>query len=310
MNKIYEKKIFSDEIRVILEKYFQHLTSEKNYSQNTIESYNSDLVNFFDFVFNEKKSKIDQLILEEFNIFDFRNWLSFRSDNHSKKSNARAISTLRSFLNFCAENNFLSNRDIAKLKNPKISKSLPRSVDQINIEKIFEKIKEYHKLEWLQARDIALLSLIYGCGLRISEALSIRKIDISNQENLVVMGKGKKQRMLPLLIQIIDKINFYLTKCPFEIEADKPIFLSLRGKILSRAEFNKTIRNIRFSLNLADSITAHAFRHSFATHLLEAGADLRSIQDLLGHESLSTTQIYTKIDKNHLIKTYEKFSKR
>lgn len=293
-----------------VEKFLRFLEVEKKYSNNTFESYRIDIFYFLDFIFCTKSKVLSKSDLESLTIYDFRKWLARRVENHNNASNARALAALRSLFRFLNQNNLLLNREIEKIKTPKISKPIPKSVDQVDIEKIFLEIEKFHKVEWKMRRDIALLTLIYGCGLRISEALMVSKKSLENSQNLVVTGKGKKQRIVPLLPMVLKRINEYLAISPFSPLFDQPIFLGSKGKAITRRDFSGLISHIRKNLNLAETITPHAFRHSFATHLLEAGGDLRTIQELLGHESLSTTQRYTKVDKARLLSVYEQFSKR
>lgn len=298
------------EIIEFIEKFLRFLEVEKGYSSNSLNSYRIDIFYFVDFLFRANGKVINRRVFEELSIHDFRKWLIERHENHVNASNARALACLRSFFRFLNQNALLTNFEVEKIKTPKVVKPLPKAVDQFDIEKIFSTIFEVQKVAWKAKRDLALLTLIYGCGLRISEALAVSKNSIQNSQTLIVMGKGKKQRMLPLLPIIKKRIEDYLLVCPFEIGQASGIFLGNKGKTYTRYDFDKLIRKIRIMLGLSDTVTAHAFRHSFATHLLEAGVDLRSIQDLLGHENLSTTQRYTKIDKSRLLSVYEKFSHR
>jgi integrase/recombinase XerC len=166
-----------------------------------------------------------------------------------------------------------------------------------------ELLKGFNKEHWCYLRDLALLTLIYGCGLRISEALAVTKDDL-HDDYLKVLGKGSKERILPMLKIVKERIDDYLKNCPYGFASSNPIFLGARGGNYHPTLFQALIRRIRKSLQLPDSVTPHAFRHSFATHLLESGGDLRSIQELLGHSSLSTTQRYTKVDKKRLLDVY------
>jgi integrase/recombinase XerC len=299
------------EIVSLIERFLRFLEVEKKYSYNTCESYRIDIFYFCDFLFREKqKILITKSDFENLTIHDFRKWLSERLPNHNNASNARALASLRSLFRFWNQNDLIKNQEIAKIKTPKIAKPIPKSVDQIDIKRIFSEISKSHKDEWQIKRDMALLTLIYGCGLRISESLAVNKKALENSQVLIVMGKGKKQRMVPLLPIVKKNIDEYLAVLPFQIAFDQPIFFAGRGKAYTPRDFSRLIVKIRKNLNLPDTITPHSFRHSFATHLLEAGGDLRTIQDLLGHESLSTTQRYTKIDKARLLSVYEKFQKR
>ncbi len=249
--------------------------------------------------------------LEKLTIQNFRSWLVFRKEqNFSNASTARAVSCLRSFFKFLNRHKIITNKEIEEIKSPKLGKPIPKAVDKIDIDSITDLIKEFSKEDWLQKRDLALLTLIYGSGMRISEALSLTKNHLGNNGVVVITGKGNKQRMVPLLPIVETRISQYLAALPHKINNNEPIFLGLRGKKYQAASFEKLIQNIREYLSLPDTITPHSFRHSFATHLLEAGGDLRTIQELLGHSSLSTTQRYTKIDKKRLLEVYNKVSLR
>lgn len=302
------------ELGDLIGKFLRFLEVEKKYSVNTTNSYRIDIFYFCDFLFRTKEKIITKDDFEKLTVHDFRFWLSERIANHNNASNARGLASLRSFFRFLNQNQLLKNQEIAKIKTPKVARGIPKSVDQVDIEKIFAQVKKFRKNEWQEARDVALLTLIYGCGLRISEALSITQKSLENSQTLIVTGKGKKQRMVPMLPIIEQRIDRYLELCPFRNEIrkqrDNSLFVGTKGAPYDRVEFATLILKIRRSLNLAETITPHAFRHSFATHLLEAGGDLRTIQELLGHENLSTTQRYTKVDKTRLLSVYEKFQRR
>ncbi len=296
----------------LLNEFFKFLTIEKKYSQHTIEAYRRDISNFLNFLATESNQMVTTKDLESLNVHIFRHWLAERSTDHVNASNARALSSLRSWFRFLNRNDLLKNSEISKIKTPKLQKALPKAVDEIDINKIMTAISAANGRKrnlWEIKRDLALLTLIYGCGLRISEALSVRKKDLNN-DSIVITGKGNKQRLVPLLPIVKMRIAEYLQICPFEVKPDFTVFIAKQDKTYSRKTFAALIKDVRLNLNLADSITPHAFRHSFATHLLEAGGDLRTIQELLGHASLSTTQRYTKVDKNRLLSAYEKFSRR
>ncbi len=311
MSKSLEiKDLCDDFVNKIISGFFIFLQKEKKYSINTISSYRDDIVNFINFIYKATNNIVDKNFLENIIVADFRSWLSERLGDHGNNSNARAISALRSFFRYLNENNLIDNRQIFKIKTPKISKPLPRAVEFSDIKKIIEKLENFHKNRWEVERDQAILFLVYGCGLRISEALSLNKIALQNQSNLVITGKGKKQRMVPLIPVIKNKIDNYLEQCPFKIKPQQSIFLTKNNKSYSRRCFAGLILKLRRELNLSEDITPHAFRHSFATSLLQENVDLRTIQELLGHESLSTTQRYTKVDRVRLLESFKKFSKR
>ncbi|MFT6219878.1 MAG: integrase/recombinase XerC [Rickettsiales bacterium] len=287
-----------------------YLSSEKRCSNHTIKSYQNDISYFFLFLKQHSNSLITKPILTNLTLQDFRSWLAHRHEkDFSNSSTARAISCLRSFFKFLNRHQIVTNHAIDNLKTPKLKKPIPKAVDKIDIDSVMSLVGEFSKLEWLKKRDLALLTLIYGSGFRISEALSLTKNHL-NDGVVIMTGKGNKQRMVPILPIVEQRIDEYLAALPHKIGHYDPIFLGLRGKKYQPASFEKLIQKIREFLNLPNSITPHAFRHSFATHLLENGADLRTIQELLGHSSLSTTQRYTKIDKKRLLEVYEKVSLR
>ena len=300
----------NQEVKLLIVKFLRFLEVERRYSAHTVSSYRTDIFYFVDFIFRIKGKIIEKCDLENLTIHDFRKWLSERMEDHVNASNARGLASMRSMFRFFNQNSLVANREINKMKTPKISKAIPKAVDGVDIERIFTEIAAIQKTAWQLKRDLALLTLIYGCGLRISEALSVTRKSLENAQTLIVTGKGKKQRMLPVPPIVGRRIEEYLAACPFEIKFDEPIFLGAKGKIYSRRDFSGLISKVRLNLNLPDTVTPHAFRHSFATHLLEAGGDLRTIQELLGHEDLSTTQRYTKVDRSRLLSVYEKFSKR
>jgi len=301
---------YDDFVKINIEKFLIFLAKEKKYSLNTVNSYYSDIKDFISFAYNFSSKIIDQNFLENAHSDLFRSWLSARLDNHSNNSNARALSALRSLFHFLKERKILEQTQIFKIKTPKLTKNLPRAVDFGDIKKLIEVVGNFHKEEWENKRNLAILFIVYGCGLRISEALSINKIMLENSLNLVITGKGGKQRMVPLMPIVKRKIDDYLQSCPFKLDAHQAIFLNKRQQNYSRTAFAKLIMDVRRKLNLSEEITPHAFRHSFATALLQEDVDLRTIQELLGHASLSTTQKYTKIDKKRLIESYKKFTIR
>ena len=307
-----EQIITDKKIKDLTEDFLTYLSSQKRCSDYTIVSYRNDISYFFNFLKNQNNSAVNKTIIENLTINDFRSWLIFRKDkNFSNSSTARAVSCLRSFFRFHNRHKNIKNKIIENLKSPKLSKAIPKAIDKIDIDSITDLIAEFSKEDWLQKRDLALLTLIYGCGLRISEALSITKEHLNNENQVIIItGKGNKQRLVPILPIVSNRINDYLAALPHKINNNQPIFLGLRGKKYQAAMFEKLMQKIREFLNLPDNITPHSLRHSFATHLLENGGDLRTIQELLGHSSLSTTQRYTKIDKKRLLEVYNKVSLR
>jgi len=291
----------------IVNEFLLYIATEKMDSRNTVISYKNDLTSFIYFIKN--KLNLDPT-LENFSKLkhsDFRMFLSYKKDkNYENASISRELSAIKSFYKFLAKNKKTNNSIIGIIKNPKVKKALPRPIEKLNIDKIIDCINDMHKEKWQADRDIALCTLIYGCGLRISEALGIKRGDFFRNSDIIsIKGKGGKVRNIPVLKIVKDRIINYLNDCPHTIMNDDYLFKSSRGIKYSPVLFEKLIREIRIMLDLPESVTPHAFRHSFATHLLENGADLRSIQELLGHSNLSTTQIYTKVDKQRLLKVYK-----
>ncbi len=301
---------------LVIKEYFSHLIVEKKYSQHTIKAYQSDLYSFFYHISrqinNGLGSNISLTLLAELDTTQIRNWLASEFTNKSNRSKARSLATIRSFFRFNNLRNIINNQEIAKINNPKLAKLLPKAVESNHITIIIKGIKEREKNQWENDRDLAILLLLYGSGLRISEALSIGKTSI-NSDNLVkIFGKGNKDRLVPILPIARVAIDNYLKNNPLTvyISPNQPIFLNANGKNVTSAQFAQIIAKIRKQYQLPENITPHSFRHSFASDLLANGANLRIIQSLLGHESLATTEIYTKIDKNKIISDYSRFFKR
>ena len=291
-----------------LNNWIGNLSNVRNLSHNSVISYKNDVLKFFDFLsLHKDKKKIDEKILQELKISDFRSFLTFRRNkNLSSNSIARNISSLKSFFNYLIKNNKLKNSEVFILKTPKLKKSLPRP---INVELAIEAIKFSEKIEkdkWIGLRNKAILLLLYGCGLRISEALNLNFEDIKNEDYILIKGKGGKERVVPMMPYIKKGIENYINECPKELIDSDPLFIGQRLSRLSPRIIQYALERIRSSLSLPETATPHAFRHSFATHLLESGGDLRTIQELLGHSSLSTTQKYTKIETEKLYESYSK----
>lgn len=306
------ENIVDQDLLGLIKDFFNFALLEKKYSSNTINAYKLDIDSFFKYIFFNKKEIVNIKILLELEVNDFRKWLAEKSIKNNNNSNARAISCLRSFFKFLHQRKDIDNFTINKIKLPKLSYKISRFIDFVDINKICDAVKIISRNKWENDRDIAIIKLIYGCGLRISEALSLnkRQITFNDSEHLIIDGKGKKQRIVPILPEVKNDVLTYINSCPFDLTDDDNIFLTKSGEEYDRHHFSAFIRKIRKELEMPDFITPHAFRHSFATHLLENGCDLRSIQQLLGHEKLSTTQKYTKVNRAKLIESYNKFFSR
>ncbi len=289
---------------MLVDKFIKYLTQNKRAARHTVVSYQNDLEHFFAFLTDYLGKKPNKKDLKELEIRNFRAWLASRMNEYDASSNARALSAVKSFFRYLERHKICKNSAIFHLRGPKIKKSLPKATSEIQSKEALAEIKTMRE-DWTAYRDSALLTLIYGCGLRISEALSLTRGAIEGKEEIIITGKGNKQRLLPILPAVTKAINLYLAQCPFKIAKDENLFRGHRGKALNPAIFQKTIRDLRRRIGLPEATTPHAFRHSFATHILSAGGDLRAIQELLGHASLSTTQRYTYVDSQRLLAAYE-----
>lgn len=293
------------ELLKTIEKWQQWLRYERRYSEHTLNAYSRDLAFFINF-FAEKPLTLD--FLEKLEIADFRSFVSHRAGKHLEKSSlAREISSVKNFFKWLDNNAILKNAAISILSSPRLPKLLPKAVDSNDIFSLFDKSLNSAKQEWQGLRDRAVLILLYGCGLRISEALSLNVGDFNRESTfLCIKGKGNKERIVPLLPVIFEAVEAYLCAAPYSLKAGDALFVGARGERLSPRIIQRQLQKMRAVLGLPDTVTPHALRHSFATHLLCEGTDLRSIQELLGHASLTTTQRYTDVQIETLQKEYAK----
>ena len=288
----------------MIKSWLEYLRHERGYSEHTITSYGHDIGDFIVFIRNHTSfdPSIDDLI--QIDIQTLRSWLSSKKiSNYSASSVGRSLSGVKSFYRFLHQMTGLTNHAILAINSPKKSKPIPKALSFDEVMLAIHSAEDLTKSGWLGMRDKALILLLYASGLRISEALSLTKKDLTG-EYIVVKGKGGKERLVPWLIEAKNAINDYLSNIPFEITESEPVFLGEKGKVLGTGVFSRQLIKLRRSFGLPEHTAAHAMRHSFATHLLERGADLRSIQELLGHSDLSTTQRYTKVNLDHLSKSY------
>ncbi|MDD3371320.1 MAG: tyrosine recombinase XerC [Alphaproteobacteria bacterium] len=280
------------------------LLGEKRLADKTAEAYAFDLQNLFHFLNGYRGGQVSLSMLSALTLTDFRAWLAHSaSANIGAASRARAVAGVRNFFHWLDRTGQLHNEAVDLLKVPKVSRRLPRPVSEPEARDIVSLAAESHEDSWIGLRDEALFTVLYGAGLRIGEALSLTGSDFA-QERITVTGKGNKQRTVPLLPVVRATVEKYLAACPYAATGDRPVFVGARGDRLNAAVAQRSLRSVRRQLGLPDSVTPHALRHSFATHLLSDGADLRSLQELLGHSSLSTTQLYTKVDSQHLSSVY------
>ena len=295
------------DILQLVHNWKEYLQFQRHYSFHTLVSYSNDLEHFFNFIAKYNAEIVTLPTVKSVDIRLVRSWLAARrNENYNANSSARALSAIKNFYKFLEKNIEINNHAIFSVKNPKKAKSLPKSLSEAEVKQSTDHIEEFSKLPWVALRNKALLVLLYASGLRISESLSIKKKDLRNSEFLMITGKGQKQRLVPWIEGVRNLIEEYLKIMPYILEEDDYVFRGQQGGVLLPRVFNKELIALRRFYGLPENLSAHAFRHSFATHLLQNGVDLRSIQELLGHKSLSTTQRYTKVDTNYLESVYRK----
>lgn len=294
-----------------IEAWQRWLKHERRVSAHTLDAYTGDLAAFLSFVAGHRGAVPALADLAALGRADFRAWLAHRGlGGLSSSSTARALSTIRGFFRFLARRAGIENGAIGTVGTPKVPRSVPRPLSAAEAEEAIDAVNELSDMPWIGKRDTALLALLYGCGLRISEALSLNRGDVPRKTGeigtLTVTGKGNKQRSLPVLPVVAEAIRAYVAACPYTGDAGAPLFVGTRGGRLSPRIAQLRLQQLRALLGLPQTATPHALRHSFATHLLAGGGDLRTIQELLGHASLSTTQRYTEVDAAALLTTYDR----
>ncbi len=282
------------------------LASERRVSPHTADAYARDLATFLVFITDHLGSEPALADLGPLNPADFRSYLAHRANVRMARSSiARSMSTLRNFFRFLDRTERLHNPAIKAVKTPRLPKTVPKALDEADALNTISEAGSLQAVPWLAARDRALLLLLYGCGLRIGEALSLTCADTPTSDTLRVVGKGRKERIVPVLPIVRAAVADYRAICPFAAQPDAPLFVGKRGQRLSPRIVQRQMETLRARLGLPATATPHALRHSFATHLLAKGGDLRTIQELLGHASLSTTQRYTSVDAARLTKVYD-----
>ena len=297
----------SREIKQLIAQWQSWLLNERRYSPHTLDAYSRDLSGFFDFAAEPLGKVPETADLAKLEVRDFRAYLSQRAARHIDKSSlARELSTLKNFFKWLARYDILRNPALSVIRTPRRAKVLPKALEVNDTFNVIDEAQNLASNSWQGLRDTAIFTLLYGCGLRISEALSLNVGDIGNNDFLRIKGKGNKERIVPLLPVVVENINKYLAECPYQPKQGEPLFLGARGDRLVPRIIQRQMQKIRAYLGLPDNLTPHALRHSFATHLLAEGTDLRSIQELLGHASLTTTQRYTDVQIETLKKEYDK----
>ena len=275
--------------------WFAWLRDEKRYPETTLAAYQHDL--------DQWTQHLEQLSCTYAQVtrHEFRDWLAaMAADGLSRATIARRVSAIRSFYRHSHRNGYFDTVELTYMKPPKQHATIPKALAETDAADLITAINSLDGDKWVQARDIALLSLLYGCGLRVSEALDLRRGDAPMGAWLRITGKGGKARDVPVVDAVRFAVDTYLDACPFDPGAEGPLFISSRGGALNARAVQRLVEKLRLKLGLDKHTTPHALRHSFATHLLAGGGDLRAIQALLGHASLSTTQRYTRVDAAQL----------
>ena len=285
----------------------EQMVHVRRLSPRTVEAYTHDVGDFLSFLQQHRGETVDLDALKDVSAADVRGWLATRrEDGLGPRGVARAVSALRTFFMFLQKQGLVENLAVRRVRPPKLPPGVPKPVSVDGAQALIDEAEILGHEPWVAARNVAVLTLLYGAGLRISEALGLNRGALPLSEAIVITGKGNKQRVVPVLPEAREAIDAYVKLCPYGGGRQDPVFYGARGKRLNPRIVQGLMQHLRRALGLPESATPHALRHAFATHLLAAGGDLRAIQELLGHASLSTTQRYTAVDETLLLKVYER----
>ena len=299
--------LVSPAARDALQSWLEWQKSLNGAATNTLDAYARDVGDFLAFMSVHKGAAQGIAPLMRLTVSDMRAWMAqARGSGIGSRSLARKLSAVKSFFRWLSEREGAEISAVLAARSPKFQRKLPRPLSEDAAQAMIETVEFQHENPWIATRDMAVITLLYGCGLRISEALSLNGQDAPLPPVLRIIGKGGKERVIPVIGAARDAVEAYLALCPWPLEPDQPLFRGLRGGRLSPRAVQKVMERARAQLGLPASATPHAMRHSFATHLVSAGGDLRAIQELLGHASLSTTQAYTAVDQARLMEVYDK----
>lgn len=297
--------MISPAARDALEEFLAHQQAIKGAAQNTTVAYGRDVTEFLVFMTEHSGQTQGLGALARINTQDMRAWMArTRSGGVSPRSLARKLSAVKAFYKWLAQREGFEPTAVLSTRAPKFTKKLPRPVSEEAARDLLDIASLQSDKPWVGLRDTAVLTLLWGCGLRISEALGLTGRDAPLPEVMRITGKGGKERIVPVIEAARSAVDAYVVACPYDLDADGPLFRAIRGGALAPRAIQKVMAQGRMQLGLPASATPHAMRHSFATHLLNAGGDLRAIQELLGHASLSTTQAYTAVDTVRLMDVY------
>jgi len=294
-----------------LTRWRRYLESERRVSDHTLDAYGRDVGTFIVFLSTYKGSTVTLSLLGGLQVREFRAFLaSRRNDGLSPQSTGRILSAIRNFYRYLARAESIENDAIDAVQSPKKPHRVPRPLSEEAARSVMEILPDFADEDWIAARDVAVISLLYGCGLRIGEALALNKADQPKSDSMRVLGKRRKERIVPVLPAVRSAIEHYAQICPYQLAPDGPLFVGKRGGRLNPRVIQEAMQKVRVALGLPDTATPHALRHSFATHLLSRGGDLRTIQELLGHSDLKATQVYTEVDSAQLKRVYDQAFKR
>lgn len=295
----------SADVAQALEQWRRWIGSERRLSPHTLRGYEHDLLDFLGFLADHLGGAPDVATLSALKPADIRAWLARRAgDGAQPRTRARALSAVRSFFRHLGRDTGIDESALRAVRGPRLPQGVPKPLSPDDAASVLDAAGDLADAAWVGARDAALFGMLYGCGLRLGEALSLTRGEAPAGEALTVTGKGRKQRVVPVLPAVRRLVRDYLAACPFGPDPAGPLFVGIRGGPLNPAVAQRQLRRLRPLLGLGETATPHALRHSFATHLLGAGVDLRAIQELLGHASLSTTQRYTAVDAQRMMAVY------
>jgi integrase/recombinase XerC len=281
------------------------LAHERRFSPLTLRAYRDDSERFLAFLSDHRGARVTLSTLQDHSPAEIRAFLTRRrKEGLGPRGIQRAMAALRSFYRYLAREKLADGAALRAIRSPKLPRTLPRPISETDAARTIQEAGE-NEIPWIAARDAALVTLLYGTGLRISEALRLKKRDVPLADSLIVLGKGNKERAVPVLSSVREAVSAYAALAPFTGEKSGALFLSRTGKPMSARDAQGLMQRLRGRLGLPASATPHALRHSFATHLLKHGGDLRSVQELLGHASLSTTQKYTEVEGEQILAVYE-----
>lgn len=299
--------LISPACRDALQHWLEGQKALAGHSENTLTAYRGDVTDFLAFMTVHHGAREGLAALERITVSDMRAWMAQqRGEGIGARSLARKLSAVKSFYRWLAEREGFEPTAVLSTRAPKFNRKLPRPLAEDAARAMIDTVELQSANDWVSARDVAVVTLLYGCGLRISEALSLTGADAPLPQTLRITGKGGKERIVPVIPAAREAVDRYLRLCPHPQESASPLFRGVRGGGLNPRAIQGVVAKARMQLGLPASATPHAMRHSFATHLLAAGGDLRAIQELLGHESLSTTQAYTAVDTARLMEVYER----